>query len=125
MVRRFRLLSSSTALFAALVLLAAGSVSALAHSKQEATFPEDGAVLALSPDVVSIAFDTPMRITSIQLTGEAGDVFDLERSDAMEPVTELRTTPPPLPQGRYTVEWRGLSSDGHPMKGRFSFEVAP
>ena len=96
-----------------------------AHSKQETTFPEDGAVLAAAPDVVSMTFDEPMRITVIRLTGEAGDTFELERSDAMEPVVEFRAAPPPLPEGRYTVEWRGLSSDGHPMQGRFSFEVAP
>ena len=82
-------------------------------------------MLAAGPDVVSMSFDEPMRITMIGLTSEAGDTFELERSDAMEPVTEFRATPPPLPKGLYTVEWRGLSSDGHPMQGRFSFEVAP
>lgn len=107
----------------ALVMSIPGEIHA--HSKQETTFPEDGAVLAAAPDVVSMTFDEPMRITMISLTGEAGGTFDLERSDAMEPVTEFRATPPLLPKGRYTVEWRGLSSDGHPMQGRFSFEVAP
>ena len=71
-----------------------------------------------------IAFDAPMRITMIRLKSEVGDTFELERSDAMRPVTEFRATPPALPNGRYTVEWRGLSADGHAMKGRFSFEVA-
>ena len=107
----------------ALVMSVAGEIHA--HSKQETTFPEDGAVLAAAPEVVYVSFDAPMRITVVMLTSEAGDTFDLERSDAMEPVTEFRATPPPLPKGRYTVEWRGLSSDGHPMQGRFTFEVAP
>ena len=47
----------------ALNILACGS--AYAHSKQEATFPEDGAVLAAAPDVVSMTFDTPMRVTTM------------------------------------------------------------
>jgi len=98
--------------------------AAFAHSKQEATVPHDDAVLATPPDVVSIAFDAPMRITVIRLTSEAGDTFALKRSDDMQPVTDFRATPPVLPNGRYTVEWRGLSTDGHAMKGRFSFEVA-
>ena len=123
MKRRHGFLARGSAVLAVLVTLAAGEIHA--HSKQETTFPEDGAVLAVAPDFVSLSFDAPMRITMISLTSEAGDTFDLERSDAMEPVTELRATPPPLPEGRYTVEWRGLSSDGHPMKGSFSFEVAP
>ena len=37
----------------------------------------------------------------------------------------LEATPPALPAGSYTVEWRGLSEDGHAMSGRFSFEVRP
>ena len=93
-------------------------------SKAEVTFPEDGAVLAASPDVVSMRFDTLMRITVISLTSETGGTFDLGRSDGMQPVTDFRATPPVLPDGRYTVDWRGLSPDGHPMKCRFSFEVA-
>ena len=123
MNRRHRLLALGSAVLVAIVVSVAGEIRA--HSKQETSFPEDGVVLAASPDVVSMSFDEPMRITMIGLTSEAGDTFELERSDAMEPVTEFRAIPPPLPKGRYTVEWRGLSSDGHPMKGRFTFEVAP
>ena len=123
MNRRHRLLALGSAVLVAIVVSVAGEIRA--HSKQETTFPEDGAVLATAPDVVSMSFDALMRITMINLTSEAGDTFELERSDAMEPVTEFRATPPPLPKGRYTVEWRGLSSDGHPMQGRFTFEVAP
>ena len=110
------------ALVAAMMVVVTGA--AFAHSKQEVTVPHDGAVLAAPPDVVSIAFDAPMRITVIRLTSEAGDAFELGRSDDMQPVTDFHAIPPALPNGRYTVEWRGLSADGHAMKGRFSFEVA-
>ena len=109
-------------IIAAVMLVVAGA--AFAHSKREVTVPHDGAVLVAPPDVVSIAFDAPMRITVIRLKSEAGDTFELERSDDMRPVTDFRAIPPALPNGRYTVEWRGLSADGHAMKGRFSFEVA-
>ena len=106
------------------LLLTLASGAAFAHSKAEVTFPEDGAVLAASPDVVSMSFDAPMRITVISLTSETGGTFDLGRSDGMQPVTDFQATTPLLPNGRYTVDWRGLSPDGHPMKCRFSFEVA-
>ena len=110
------------ALLSLSMVLAAGA--AFAHSKQEVTFPVDGAVLAAPPDVVSMTFDAPMRITVISLTSETGGTFDLARTDAMQPVMDFQATPPVLPDGRYTVEWRGLAHDGHPMKCRFSFEVA-
>ena len=50
------------------MILATGAV--FAHSNQEVTFPEDDAVLSAPPDIVSMTFDSPMRITVIRLIGE-------------------------------------------------------
>ena len=104
--------------------LAAASPAA-AHSRPETTAPANGEVVAAAPEVIAISFDKPMRVTFIELTGADGDAFALERTDEMAPVTRFEATPPPLPAGRYTVKWRGLSEDGHAMSGRFSFEVRP
>ena len=101
------------------------AVPAAAHSRPETTAPANGEVVAAAPEVISISFDKPMRVTFIELTGTDGDAFALERTDEMAPVTRFEATPPPLPAGRYTVKWRGLSEDGHAMSGRFSFEVRP
>ena len=114
---------------AAIVATAAFALSlagaAAAHSRPETTAPADGEVVAAAPAVISISFDKPMRVTTIELTGADGDAFALERTDGMAPVTRFEAIPPPLPAGRYTVKWRGLSEDGHAMSGRFSFEVRP
>ena len=104
--------------------LALGGAAA-AHSRAEATAPANGAVVATAPEAITIAFDKPMRITLIELTNAVGDAFALERTDEMAPVTRFEATPPALPAGSYTVRWRGLSEDGHAMKGTFSFEVRP
>jgi methionine-rich copper-binding protein CopC len=37
---------------------------------------------------------------------------------------EFHAVPEALGPGRYTVEWRGLASDGHAMQGSFSFEIS-
>ena len=108
-----------------LVLVFGFAGAAAAHSRPEATAPANGEVVAETPPVVAISFDEPMRVTRIELTNAGGDAFALERTDEMAPVTRFEATPPPLPAGRYTVKWRGLSADGHPMSGRFSFEVRP
>lgn len=108
---------------AAFALSLAGA--AAAHSRPETTAPADGEVVAAAPAVISISFDKPMRVTTIELTGADGEAFALERTDEMAPVTRFEATPPPLPAGRYTVTWRGLSEDGHAMSGRFSFEIRP
>ena len=96
---------------------------ATAHSRPETTAPANGEVVAAAPAVITISFDKPMRVTTIELTGAHGEAFALERTDEMAPLTRFEAIPPPLPAGHYEVEWRGLSADGHPMRGRFSFEV--
>ena len=112
----------ATATFAFALSLAGG---AAAHSRPETTAPADGEVVAATPAVIAVSFDKPMRVTFIELTNADGDAFALERTDEMAPVTRFEATTPPLPAGRYTVKWRGLSEDGHAMSGRFSFEVRP
>jgi methionine-rich copper-binding protein CopC len=42
----------------------------------------------------------------------------------MQPVSEFSAAVPLLPAGLYSVAWRGLAEDGHPMQGAFSFEVS-
>ena len=115
-------LGAAAAVVAFALSLAGG---AAAHSRPETTVPADGEAVAAAPEVISISFDKPMRVTTIELTGADGEAFALERTDEMAPVTRFEATPPPLPAGHYTVTWRGLSEDGHAMSGRFSFEVRP
>lgn len=108
--------------FAILSLIATAS-GAWAHSKAEETTPASEATVA-SVEVIEMRFDDPMRVTAITLTGPDGEV-DIERETGMDAVTEFRALPPAdLPDGAYTVDWRGLSLDGHPMQGNFGFSVA-
>ena len=106
-------------------LLALGLVSqtAIAHSSKEGTRPNDSAVLTTSPETIGMTFDMPMRVTLVSLTDQNGKEHTLTRQDNMQPVKVFDATPPLLPIGSYTVEWRGLAEDGHPMQGTFSFQV--
>ena len=109
-------------IFAVLALIAVAP-GAWAHSKAEETTPTNEAIVA-SVQVIEMRFDDPMRVTAITLTGPEGDV-DIERETGMDAVTEFRAIPPAeLPDGAYTVDWLGLSADGHPMQGTFGFTVA-
>lgn len=94
------------------------------HSNKEKTTPADGAVLESAPEMIRMTFDQPMRITMVRLTDAGGDEVDVSRSDGATPLTEFEARPAALDPGTYSVEWRGLSDDGHPMKGSFSFEIA-
>ena len=109
-------------IFAILALIATAT-GAWAHAKAEETTPANEATVA-SVEAIEMRFDDPMRVIAITLTGPDGEV-DIERETGMDAVTEFRALPPAdLPDVAYTVDWRGLSADGHPMQGTFGFKVA-
>ncbi len=98
------------------------ATAALAHSKAEDTTPAAGATVE-TVEVIELRFDDPMRVTAIALVGPDGELA-ITRETGLDPVTEFRAMPNEnMPAGAYTVDWRGLSSDGHPMQGSFSFTV--
>jgi methionine-rich copper-binding protein CopC len=103
--------------------LALSAGNAIAHSKDKATQPVDGAVLEASPEVIGMTFDMPMRVTLLSLTDQDATKHELTRTDNMQPVSEFVAAPAVLPAGQYKVEWRGLAGDGHPMQGTFRFEI--
>lgn len=106
-----------------LAVLALMTTNAVAHSKAEQTTPANDTIVQ-AVEAIEIRFDDPMRVTAIALNGPEGDVA-IERETGLDPVTEFRAMPlNPIPAGLYQVDWRGLSSDGHPMQGSFSFTVS-
>lgn len=107
----------------ALVAMLVTATAVLAHSKAEDTTPAGGATVETA-EVIELRFDDPMRVTAITLTGPDGDL-EIIRETGLDPVTVFRAIPPEdKPAGAYTVDWRGLSSDGHPMQGSFEFTIA-
>ncbi len=109
-------------LFASLVLAFTAAL-ATAHSQKQGTTPADGATVA-KVEELAMRFDDPMRISSVTLTSSGGAVA-LSRETGTDPAMEFRAVPvAPLAPGAYTLDWRGMASDGHPMQGSFSFTVA-
>jgi methionine-rich copper-binding protein CopC len=95
---------------------------AFGHAAKTETTPADGATLASAPAAIEMAFDTPVRVTLVRLTDAAGERYEVDYTRG-QPGTEFTATPADLPPGDYTVEWRGLSHDGHPTSGTFSFTI--
>ena len=110
-------------LFVSSFLVFFGGGLGWAHSKQETTIPANKAILYEAPSELAIQFDKPMRITKLALSNQSGNGFELRRTDQMKHVLKLVAQLDPVPNGEYQVDWRGLSEDGHPMKGTFSFTV--
>jgi methionine-rich copper-binding protein CopC len=104
------------------VLLLVFASAANGHSASDATTPADGATLSASPGEIRVRFDQPIRITLVRITDRSGNRYEVRHDRGAETDT-LVGTPEPLPEGAYTVEWRGLSADGHPASGEFTFRI--
>ncbi len=100
------------------------ALSAQAHDSLVSTSPSDGDVLEAMPSEISLVFsDTVLEIgNEVILTGPDGaqvSTGELSISDSTVRVPVGETSA----QGTYTLAWRVVSSDGHPISGQFSFSV--
>ena len=110
----------------ALVATALGALApaAGAHATLEQSSPERGAVLQTPPKAVALSFDEPVEAAFGALR-----VFDAKGN----PVTtgalrrpegsKLEVALPELADGPYTVTYRVVSADGHPVSGGLTFQV--
>ena len=95
----------------------------LAHSQATATDPGDGAVLAEAPGEVALSFTNSIRLTRIELTHMDQSPVALDLGDQQNFETRFVVPIVDRGTGTYTISWRGLSGDGHVMRGEFSFRV--
>ena len=105
------------------IALAAPPV-ALGHATLVRSDPADGAVLAAAPREVRLVFDDTIRTESGVKAVRNGGSSILAGSPRIE---NDRTLVIPLARGLgrgdYTVLWRALSDDGHPVAGIITFGV--
>ena len=111
--------------FAALLLLPAAE--ALAHAQLVKADPQVGSTVAAGPTRIRLKFNEFIRVppSAIRLTWPDGHklvVKALER-DPKDKTMVSASLPAPLGPGRYSVEWRALSGDGHSTQGQFGFTV--
>jgi methionine-rich copper-binding protein CopC len=115
-------------LLAALVVIVVPASGAAGHAGLQFSTPEDGAALDVAPEEVVLTF-------SEELLAELVEISVLDADDNPVVVTEVPQTPPPgtdvkvpwpadLPPGEYSVAYRVVSADGHPVTGRVTFSYA-
>ena len=103
----------------------AAAPSAGAHAVLLEAQPGDGTIVAESPPEVVLRFSEPVEtalgaIRVFKADGTRVDDGSLTRPGAQAVATGLR---PDLPDGTYTVAWRVVSADSHPVRGAFVFHV--
>lgn len=98
---------------------------AFAHSALISSDPAEGAQLSAAPDAVTLVFSEPLlpdfvRVLAIDASG-AAEELPLQSIDG---ATAIATWPAAAPPGTWSVEYRVVSQDGHPINGRVSFTYA-
>jgi len=106
----------------ALALLTVVAPAAEAHDQLISTDPPDGAVLDTAPASVGLTFSEDVLdiSTTVVVAGPDGSV---PTTASVDGTTVTAPLPADLPDGAYTVTWRVVSSDGHPVQGSFGFTV--
>lgn len=87
------------------------------------TTPADNAMLAAAPTAFSATFPHAMTLTSLRLTGPAGQPADVAVSADAAPATTVSTPLPTLAAGSYSAAWAAKGADGHQMSGIVRFMV--
>ena len=121
-------LAVAPVLLLALSMLVSVSVpiSVQAHSPMTSVTPADGARLTSAPATIEMRFRDPSRLIRFGLAAaEDGTDVALGDDHLMVEAADHTVTLPPLGAGSYVASWRAMGEDGHVIKGRFSFTIAP
>jgi len=96
---------------------------AFGHAKLRATVPSADAQLQTAPKMLSLSFNEDVHLAVLTLTGGGKDI-PLTVDRAAPASSRVNVPLPPLPAGKYQVQWSAISGDdGHVTKGTFSFTV--
>ncbi|MDQ0798596.1 copper resistance protein CopC [Arthrobacter sp. SLBN-112] len=123
-VRR-QLLSVMLGLFILAAATLGLAAPASAHDAAESTSPAQGASLAAPPGEVSVTFSNPPL--GIGSSFSVKDASGTEWADGSVRIVDNVATQKLRsggPAGAYTVAWRVVSSDSHPIEGTFTFTAA-
>jgi len=127
MVLMKRILSTTAALSLSLAAVLGGAVGAQGHSDELQTSPEQGSTVEAGRIPIILTFGEELLVGDesisheVVVTNEAGEIlpalcasaegFDLSTAAALDQ------------PGTYTVTWRTVSADGHPVSGSFEFDL--
>lgn len=114
----------SVAMFAVMLLMLTFPSGVWAHSKLESSIPPADSTSKEAVKQLSLSFNEKIdpTLSKLTITNDKGEKVDLAvvkvEGEAM--IAELSQ---PLVTGSYSVEWKIVGKDGHPVKGTYSFQV--
>lgn len=100
---------------------------ASAHSVLESSTPAADSSLETFPTVISLTFNEPLmqlgteKIHTVAITDPDGGQVALDNTVINENTITSDVVSAPTFEGVYTVKYRIVSADGHPVDGTFTF----
>ncbi|WP_437093438.1 copper resistance CopC/CopD family protein [Streptomyces sp. enrichment culture] len=109
------------------LLLLGGAAPASAHAALRGSDPEDGSVVASAPRHVTLTFTESVGLLedSFRVYGPDNRRVRLGEPRHADGASDTARVglPGGLAEGTYTVAWRVVSADSHPVSGAFTFSV--
>lgn len=93
-----------------------------AHTTLSSSSPAEGAVLVEPLEEVVLTFGTVIEQGSTMTLTSAGEAYefgDIAISDGVMTGTLAEE----LPNAAYTIQWKIIGADGHPIEGEVAFEL--
>ena len=115
-------------LLASILGLLALSAGAAVHEELRDAMPASGDTLSAAPDQLRLTFINPVQLglAHVTLIGPQGSVElgDLRRASEAANVL-VAPVRGQLVAGTYTVHWQVAGTDGHPVRGEYTFTIRP
>ena len=125
---RRSLLTSLAAVLLGAGLTLAVATPAQAHDELVSSYPEADSTIASSPAEITLSFSgeliAGMQSAAVEVIAPDGEnvATDAPSEDGTS-ITQHLTPDPPA--GIFTVRWKVVSSDGHPISGEYTYTVEP
>jgi methionine-rich copper-binding protein CopC len=101
-----------------------GAAPASAHASLVRSSPADQSSPATAPTTVTLTFDENIRMPSVVLVTNADGASVVHgKTTVVDNIARISVSTGP--SGDFTVAYRVVSADGHPVSGRLSFSVGP
>jgi methionine-rich copper-binding protein CopC len=99
-----------------------------AHADLQVSTPEDGESLRGAPEKIRLTFSEELfeELVEISILDAAGDLYSTIKVEQTPPpgTDVIFPWPPQTPPGEYSIAYRVVSADGHPVTGTISFSYA-
>jgi len=117
------LLMFVVAILGTLFLVNLVAAEKILHLKLDSSIPKADETLKASPEKIVLEFSQRPELTVAKIDIQDGKLSKVMRGEEDETILWVAVEES-LPAGNHIVKWVTSSSDGHPVRGEFSFTVS-